>query len=451
MEHVPKESETIAARRAVRTAEKLKIAREKIKTVRAWWNNGLFEGLILFFFFALNLYLILPYFGTSSIEYPFSGPVVPLIGKVIAFVGRIPLLYAIQIVNIIFFALFPLSLYFFVKRITDRKMAAVITVLISSLPYYFFAEDRVRAMFLGIDAAHIASLSVIPFAVYALMNFMREGKVINCLKAAALAALIALISPFGFMNYIIFSIIVVFSELLLGQGRLKVFRLVLVLAITGGLCSFWYNPIFFSWMIAGPMGEDIRLMLSKLIPISFFAIPVLAIFGYLLFDRKPELQPLFLAAFYTIAFAAITLAGGGLVPSNPSRYLPELSISVSLLVGIIYLNISEYLKKIKIPEHIPAIAQRHFTNTLTGILIFGILLGILVGRNRLNYQDEEVLGLWTSIEKGEIWVARDRFTATGNFIGGFITLSTISGLTVVEIKTRKLNKNKINPSITTEN
>lgn len=441
MENVPHESETIAVRRAARIAERIKEAKRGLFARRAWWSNGPLEMLFLVFLFGLNFYLVVPFFGTSAVQTPFSGPIIPLLAEGIAFISKIPLFYAVQIVNIVFFLIFPFSYYFVVKKLTDRKLAAILAVLVATLPTFLFAQTRLRAMFLSFDAPHIACLSVIPFAVYGLLTFIREGGVANCFKASALTALIALISPFGLMNYLIFASIVVFSELLLGQGRLKILRLVAVLAISGGLCSFWYNPIFFFWMVTGPMGAEIRSMFFILLPMSFFIVPVLAIFGYLLFDRKPKLQPLFLAAFCSIAFAVISLARWGLGPSNPSRYLPELSISLSFLIGVLFLDLVEFIKFVKIPIGIPIVARHYLSNTIIGLIMIGIMAGIFFGRERLNFRDNKVLGLWTAIDKGEIWVARDRFEKTGSFLGTAITLLAVGGLSVLDLKSRQKRNN----------
>ena len=67
-ELVPKESETIAARRAVRIAEKIRNAQARLLTKKVWWSNVTSEisGLILLF--AFNFYLLFLFFGTKLVE-----------------------------------------------------------------------------------------------------------------------------------------------------------------------------------------------------------------------------------------------------------------------------------------------------------------------------------------------------------------------------------------------
>ena len=109
---VPKESETIAARRAKRLSDKLRKAREGVGIGRAWWSSSGLEVLIVILIFVLNFYLVFPFFGISAPDSFFSGPVIPLLAKMVE-LFRVPISYSIQVVNIFFFIIFPLSLYLF--------------------------------------------------------------------------------------------------------------------------------------------------------------------------------------------------------------------------------------------------------------------------------------------------------------------------------------------------
>lgn len=433
-DRIPKETETIAARRAARISEKIRKARGGVIRGKGWWSNKVLEVATLVLIFLLNLYLVYPFFGTSAPITFFSGPIIPLVTKSIELLG-LPLPYAIQIVNIIFFLIFPLSLYVFIRFITVRKMIALLAALIVSLPFYPFGEVRAYASLLGPDAAHIASLSVIPIAMYGLLSFLRKGGVGNLIVAAVASALVALVSPFGFMTYIIFSIVLTFSEVLLGRGRLKFLRFLTVLLFAGGFSSFWYNPSFFLWMITGPLGENIRYTVSKLFPTLFFSVPVLGAFGYLLFDRKPNLQPVFLASFLTIIFAIISLAGGGIFPSHPSRYTPELGISLSLLLSIIIVKLTDYLRLNKNPK-LARYNKALLSSSFLLIVMVFLVAGLILGRHRLSVGSNQVLGFWTGVEKGEIWEEKEKFGGVHSLWGYMITGISIAGLGIVARKGR---------------
>lgn len=428
MENVPKETETIAAKRSLRLAEKIRNARGRINATNSWWNSQTFElGLLLVILF-LNVYSIYFYFGTPTDTGTFfSGPIIPLMAKFLE-LFNIPLSYAYQIVNIIFFVGFPFALYALIKKVTERKVIAFMSVLIASLPFYPFAEVRVLSALNGIDSAHIASLTITCLALLALFSFLKDGGAKNLFKSSISAALIALISPFGFATFVIFSVILTFSEMLLGSGRLKLLRFISMLFFAGTLVSFWYNPSFAFWLLTGDLGGEVRNTISRLIPVSFFAVPAIAVFGYLLFDRKPSLQPVFLASFFTIAFVLISFVGGGIFPSHPSRYIAELGIGLSYLISVVLLKVYESLSFFK--------THRPLAKIILSVMFIGIGLGILLGKNRL-MPIEGVLGIWTEVEKGTIWQEKERFNGISSIFGYLISIASLFFLTFLYTKNSK--------------
>lgn len=429
MEQVPQETETIAAKRSVRLAEKLSKAKDKIRITQAWWNTVLFEYVILAGLFLLNLYLVLSYFGSNTPQETFySGPVIPLLSKLLELFG-INLLNSFQIVNGIFFVIFPIPFYFFVKVITNRKNIALLSVLFASLPIYPFSSVRILSSLSGVDGAHISSLTFSVVALMCLFSFIKNGGGKNLLLSSLFGAIIALVSPFGISTYLIFAAILTFSEMLLGSGRVKFFRFLSSMFFSATLVSFWYNPSFFFWMITGDLGGEIRRTFSKLLPMTFFAVPTLGVFGYLLFDRKPNLQPVFLASFFTIAFGFISLAGGGIFPSHPSRYVAELGISFSFLTSVVLVKLAESLKFLK--DHM-------FYVRFATVFLFAILSTfILLGERKVRYKDD-VLGIWTGVEKGNLWQEKEKFEYGASAIVGYIiSFSGASALGYISIKSKK--------------
>lgn len=426
-EVLPEESAKIAIRRERRLEAKIKEAKTRLK-IAARWRGGekliaLGGGLI----FCLNIYLIWPFFGGEAYNTTYSGPVIPFLAKIIAWLTRLPLAYAIEIINIIFFLAFPVSLYLLVKKVSGKPLVAMLAGLVASLPISPFAGVRIQGMFFTVESPHIASLSMVPIAIYGLMAFLESGGLKSLVLASLGVTAVSLISPFGLMAYVIFSGIVTFSEILLGHGRLKLARVATVLLLTGGLSSFWYNPGFFWWLVTGPLGLEWREMITRLIPISLFIVPILGVFGYLLFDRKPELQPLFLGIFLTTAFLLIIVSGIGLMPSMPFRYLPELGVAVAFLTGAIIDRVLEMKLKI----------NRLIINLILFLLVAGMTVGILVGRNKLLAYNTRALGLWTGLERGHIWRARENFEKGFSWLGQGITLTTLVFLGVVKKKAQE--------------
>jgi len=433
-EGVPKESETIAVKRAIRLSEKLRKARAGFAENKAWWSNAAVEFISVSALVVLNLILVIPFIDTPAPAIPYSGPIIPLLAKILELVG-LSLPYAFQALNILFFLLFPVTFYIFVKYLTDRKLIALTATLFASLPFYPFSQIRANATFLGGDAPHIAALAVTPLALYGLIAFLKNGGIKHFIIASIFSSIDVLISPFGFLTFAIFAGIAGFSEMLLGSGRLKFFRLISTFFVSASLSAFWYNPAFTYWIITGPMGGDFRFMITKLFPISFFVLPVLGSFGYLLFDRKPNLQPIFQASFFTIAFSLIALAGGGIFPSHPSRYASELGISIAFIFGVILVKLIDYVR------FLPAgkLSFVGFSNIKSNLVadfavvsLFVLLISVIIaGRERLMSDNRLVLGIWSGVAKGEIWVAKDRFGGFSRTLGYAITGGSIIGLTFV--------------------
>jgi len=432
MEDIPKETETIAAKHTARLAEKLRLSGGGLSGKKAWWSNGPLEFLILIFVFGLNFYLVYPFFGTAANQTNFSGPIIPFVTSIISLFG-VTTAYAIQIVYIAFILIFPLSFYLFIKRVSGRKLVALFAVMIASLPFSPFLRIRVESALTGIEGPHVASLTLIPLAVYGLLTFLRYGRLKNVIIASVSASLVALTSPFGFITYAVFAGITTFSEVLLGKGRLKLIRFLAIIILVGGLCSFWYNPAFFAWIVTGPMGEEVVKTISNLVPILTFSLPVLAVFGYLLFDRKPSLQPLFLALFFTTAFTMVSIVGGGFVFSHPSRYLSELGISVSLFLSIGLVAVSD--KVLFTQQKFGIVSGKVLATGFTVLSFLLLLFGIILGKDV--FLSSQVLGVWQEINKGDIWIAREGFSTFWQITGHSITFVTLTTLTVLGIKSVK--------------
>lgn len=431
-ERIPEEEETIAARRAERLAKKARRLRF-LKVRKTWWNNAISEVFVLVVLLLLNLFVVIPFFGRPAIETSFSGPVVPLVARVFELAG-LSFPNAIQVAYIFFFLLFPLAFYLFVKKISARKSVAFLAVLFASLPVYPFALSRVNSSFFVTDGPHMASVALVPLALYGLILFIKEGGIANLLIASISFALVALTSPFGFSILIGLSFITTFSEMLLGSGRLKFFRLLVILVVALGLSSFWYNPQFSLEMFFGPIGDGVRQTITRLVPISFFVIPVLAAFGFLLFDRKPDLQPVFLASFYTIGFALIVLVRGGLFPSHPSRYIPEFGISMAFLLSIAVVKVTDRIRFLKTESKFNL---SYIANFILLAIVSISVLGVVVGRSSLVRSQSDVLGIWTGVERGEIWLARDQVGGLSSVLGYMITGGTVLSLPYLWVKSKR--------------
>jgi DMSO/TMAO reductase YedYZ heme-binding membrane subunit len=191
-------------------------------------------------------------------------------------------------------------------------------------------------------------------------------------------------------------------------------------------------------MITGPVGEDIRSTVSKLLPVSLFIIPILGTFGYLLFDRKPHLQPLFIASFCSIAFFIITAAGGNMMPSTPARYRTELGISASFLLGFLLISAIEFLKFRVIKVKIKGKFGNFLANSVNPLIGVALLTIVAFTRDLSLYGDSNVLGMWTDVQKGDVWQARDNFMGIDAYLGYAITAIGIMVLTHLAIRSKNI-------------
>jgi len=248
-------------------------------------------------------------------------------------------------------------------------------------------------------------------------------------------AFVGLISPLGFLADIIFLVVVCFSEVLLGKVRLKIFRTLFVIFASSGLISFWYNPKFLKLFFESQQGQGIVLGLSKIAPISLFAIPVLMIAGFLIFERRPDLQSTFVASFFSIIFLAVWLAGEGFMPSHPARYQSELGISLAFLGSVLILVVFDFLKlNLKIGKifGLDALRQQFWGNIIPVVVFLLAIAYSVVKSSNLNFlAQESVLGLWEGVKQTDLWLAREQADGPSFVLGYSVSVLTVISLFII--------------------
>lgn len=424
--YIPKSTQRIASKREERIRSKALLSRTRQRLRNVWWARGIFEIVPLLLLSAVNIYLIHKYMFLPAQNIDFSAPIVPLFTNLMFFSG-IQIHYKVQWVVALFYLLLPVSLYFFIRAVTDRKILGFYAALLISLPFFPFALSRIQSSFFGADAAHIVSLPITLLALIGLLWFVRIGRISNFIISVLGMVAVALTSPFGLLTYGIFAGILTFSEMLLGEGRVRMLRFLAVVTLSIGLVSFWYNPGFLFWFLDSTIFVEIRFMISKLIPISLFAVPILLITGYLLFDRKPNLQPLFLATFYTLAFATITTVAGGFFPSSPSRYVPELGISLAFLVSYLLVFVTDYFRKNNKIGFVRKFNLRIEYSLLISLYVVSLLV-IAAMEERLYRNITGVLGVWTQTGKTQIWHSRQNADRLDHYAGYTISMLSLGVL-----------------------
>ncbi|HUV46563.1 MAG TPA: hypothetical protein VMW29_00360 [Candidatus Bathyarchaeia archaeon] len=433
----PKKEETLA-KKAVKRNYRLFFNNRLMTILPRWWV-GTAEILGLTLLFLLNFLLLLPFFGQEDKSNIFSAPLIPVLSKLF-FLMSFPV--AIRFWLLFFILFLPVTFYFFVREISGRRITAFLASLIISLPLGIFLPLRLKLALFTEDGNHIASLTLGILACLFLLRFLRSGNFKMGVSSSLLISLVALTSPLGLFILGCFSLAISFSEMLLSQGRLKFFRFLTVFMLAAGLVSFWYNPGFVFLIVASPQGELIKGTLASLFPLSFFLVPLLGAFGFLLFENRPRLQPLFLAVFLSIGFGLLSL-GAGMQLSSPYRFLPSLGMALAFLGSIVLARIFDFLKRRRSFRQFSGISRYRKQILFFSITLFFTIITSIIMASAKNFgqlEQEEVLGLVDSKTTG-IWEARNAIGWFHHIIGGSISFST-AGLLIFIRKQLAKQKNE---------
>jgi len=280
----------------------------------------------------------------------------------------------------------PVGLYFYVWEISRRRLTSLLAALIYTLPAIRLTE----AINFG-DQAHVIALSILPLSLICFLRYLRNPTLVLITITAFSMAAIAIISPLTLFTLLIFIMTITYSEMLLGQGRFKLILALIVLILAAGLSAFWYHPEFLIDLFKSDRGRALISIIWDLFPLSFVILPVIGAFTFLIFDRRPLWQPIFLAGSQSFVFLLIYWVGNNIsslyVP-EPAHFLPELIFTLSFFLAQIITTLFKVLtldfirQKIKIPD-------RQFlliiNQVLPGLVL--ILFTVLIIMARTNYWD----------------------------------------------------------------
>lgn len=430
----PAKKETLAIKQGEKIQRwKLTHLRKRLPEFSSQWWVGVGEIFGLVALFLITLWLLYPFFGFENRTNVFSAPVIPVLATLTE--RWVSFAYGVRIWLLGFLIFFPLSFYYFVREISGRKLTAFLATFFAILPVGIFLQVRVSLGILGEDGAHIASLTLVPLVSLLSLRFLRRGSFWTGIFSAFGATFIALTSPIGMVVLFVFMGVITFSEMLLGQGRLKLIRFLIVLVLVAGFSAFWYNPKFAILTIQSSQGQVIKKTISTLLPISFFLLPLLGVFGFLLFENRPQLQPMFIAFFLTIGFGLFSL-GAGVAYPTPSRFLPTFGISLAFLLGILitwlfdFLRVSSKFRRFKL-NVFPRKTLAFGLISLIFVLIAS--LTISSGGALRELEQTRVLGLTTDQTVG-IWEIKEKTTRLESIIGYAITGLTALGVAILRAR-----------------
>lgn len=285
--------------------------------------------------------------------YLFYNPLLPYLISGIHAVSHIDFSYIYRLLVGIGYISAPLTLYLFVKYLTRRELPAVIAALAFSTATNFFAfispgilDDLKTYGFIpwkliGLvvygQGPHIIALALIPLASLFFLHTLKYPSLKYYIFTGILSALVALTHWPSFILLILMQLILLFSEILLGHTFRKFKTAFFCYLISYGFAAFWLNPSFLhsSYSLGGP---EILSNWVKVIPISFVIVPVLITILFLIFDRRPRLQPFQVGFFWFLIPLIFIIAynnyGKSLVP-KPDFLAPELGLTGAVLLGVL--------------------------------------------------------------------------------------------------------------------
>lgn len=301
-----------------------------------------------------GIYSVRDYIGTSwdtgSLSLVFLPIIGPLLGQLLA-VGNN---FIFSHIVLLFYVLGPLAFYAYTYFVTGRHLPAIIAGLLSLLPLWplsFNVPERLILALQDKDGAHIIGLTLIPILGINFHIYLQHGTKKLQVLAITGGLVLGLISFFAYIVSLLFFFYISCSEALVSIGRIKLRRF---FEISGGVILVFilaYNLSLIS-MLTSNAGQQTVKVLMNFIPMSFFLVPVLGTFAFLIFDRRPQLSPIFLAMSYTITFGVFHLVRISLIEVtlfDQSRYAAELSFSLSFLGGVVVMWVFEFIRRGSFP------------------------------------------------------------------------------------------------------
>jgi len=322
--------------------------------------------------------------------YLFYNPLLPFLISGFHFLTNLDFSYLYRILTGFSYIAAPLTLYLFVKYLTRKEFPAVLAALAFSTPTNFFVwlapniwEDIKTYGFvpwklIGLtvygQGPHIIALALIPLACLFFLHTLKYPNLKYYVLTGITTAAVALTHWPSFIILILMQGVLLFSEILLGQTLRKIKTAFFAWLLTYGLAAFWLNPAFLarSYTLGG---EEVLANWAKLIPISFVVVPVTIPILFLIFDRRPRLQPFLVALlWFLIPFLLIVtynIYGKALVP-KPDFLTPELGMASAILLAVvltIFTTVFLHLLTFKLNERV-----YHIANLSSFVFIIGVFI-----------------------------------------------------------------------------
>lgn len=288
--------------------------------------------------------------------YVFQNPLMPHLVVLLKFIFSFATLSGlVKILTAIFYLAVPVGTYFFVRSLAKKEFTALLSALIfSTPPFLLIWLPGVRGVFeeFGFISwptymisnqasamSHFLALTLICFISILFLNTLRKFNFKHVFWTAVLMVVLGLANLVGLLALLIILVILLASEAVLDHPGQKIRRALLIFLTFFGLSLFWFNFANLSHLYRNTEFGGILKNLLSALPLAFVVVPILATLLFLIFDRKPKLQILFISLTWVLVFGGI-LAAAGFWQKNitpfPSMLLPELILGTSILIAYLF-------------------------------------------------------------------------------------------------------------------
>jgi len=372
--------------------------------------------------------------------YLFNNPTLYPAAYIKFFLGFLDIGMVIKMLMGLIYLAIPVGLYFFVRYISKKEFTAILAALIfSAPPFLLIWVPEVKNVFsqlgfipwsiykinsAGYEFNHLFGLAFVPFALILFLKTLRKYNFKNLVVAAVIFSIAGFASSLALYSLIFLSIFLIFSEIILGNPGQKIKRAFMVYLVSLGFLANWFNLPFlrnnYLYSNSGAVLKD----LASLIPLGFVFLPILATVLFLIFDRKPKLQILFISLIWVIFFAAIVSFwsfGNKFISPSAERFMIELWMGLSILAAYLLSQLIVGLKQYVLAK----LNQERANIAIIGLIIVFICLAIgfttwhfkasnqslePISKNELQKSDEYKVADWLNQNVSDT----ERVYVTGN-------------------------------------
>ncbi len=359
-------------------------------------SGKLFDPITSVFFIVLAVFSFIVFWPIISVvefKAAFNTPVLPVFINFFKTFG-INGDDSIRIIFVFSFVCATVGVYLLVRDLILRQVPpifAAILYIIAPVPLFVLnllqrglmdvelasAESFLSVIYGQVDA--FLALALIPYAAIFLLKFLKSGSALKLAAGVILSAVIFLTNESQSLSLILVLLVLLVTEVFLGQARLKIKRFIQFFSISTALVSFWYLPIFLS----APQqlfASQFIANLKYLFPLPFIVGTLSLLFSFVVFGRREDRQGIFASFLLFIVFFSLSadwFINDRTYAAHPNRLIANLVMFATMVSA---LSISMLFDKLNLVRYL-GFERWAMPAKILGTMAFGFLsfLAILSG------------------------------------------------------------------------